>query len=808
MATPRVIATFQSSNAFDRIAPRTECPVSVVFRRLALVLAFTAGAFGQRGPQLVPLKQIPIPQPTGLATYVKDQASLVILGKAFFWDLQVASDGKTACASCHFHAGADHRAKNILAPAQAATATVARNQTVTASTFPFHQLANVGNNNSTVLKDTRQVAGSAGVLPRKFLGVDAGSPAENGADITGAVSSVGGLNLRQVGNRNSPSVINAVFNVRNFWDGRASRLFSGATPFGASDSGLNAVAFRNGQFIREAVAINNASLASQAVGPPMNTAEMSYDGRSWPLLGRKLLALVPLANQLVAPDDGVLGALANASGNGLKSSVTYSSLIKAAFQPDYWSGTALVDGQLTQIEANFSLFWGLAILAYESTLVSDNTRLDQFLSGNPQALSALEQQGLQVFQRNNSQCTQCHQGTEFTGASFSNSANTAVTNNDPDNIGFFRTGVSPITDDVGLGGSDDFGRALFTASPARANGTFKSPGLRNVEFTGPYFHDGGQATLDQVVQFYARNGDFPGGGNVGPGIGQINLSGADRTALVAFLKALSDDRVRFEQAPFDHPALCVSNGANEVAPGILAADTTDARFRASAVETFALIPAVGKAGNSVPLQTFEELLAGIGSDGSRAHSLGEVCSASALVSGPRIDAVTNAATFLVGAVSPGEIVTLFGANLTASVTFDGTPATIVSASSAQVSVTVPYGVSGSTTTLQMGTTSIQLALVSSAPGIFAVVPAGSGLLTLYSTGGGVLSKDPLPRITLNTIVTVNGQTAEVLYAGIAPGLVEGANQINVRIPAAISTGSLSVVLSIGSSSSKPFVFVP
>ena len=68
------------------------------------------------------------------------------------------------------------------------------------------------------------------------------------------------------------------------------------------------------------------------------------------------------------------------------------------------------------------------------------------------------------------------------------------------------------------------------------------------------------------MQFYARKGDFPAGGNLGPGIGQINLSTADQTALVAFLRALSDDRVRYERAPFDHPSVCVSTGATELSP--------------------------------------------------------------------------------------------------------------------------------------------------------------------------------------------------------------------------------------------------
>lgn len=779
-------------------------------RVAAVALTFVSLATGQggggRGPQLVSLKQVPIPQPTNLAVYVKDQASLIALGKALFWDLQAGSDGKTACASCHFHAGADHRVQNILGTPVSGAGTVTVNQSVTASGFPFHQLANIASNTSTVVRDLKQVAGSPGVFARTFLGVTPGSAGEIGADVAGGASSLGGVNVRQVGNRNAPSVINAVLNVRNFWDGRASRLFTGQTPFGASDQALNAVAWRDGQLVREAVAMNNASLASQSVGPPMNGLEMSYNGQSWPLMGRKMLALAPLAGQFVAPDDSVLGAMANASGNGLKATYRYSTLIQAAFQPAYWSGTGVVDGQFTQMEANFALFWGLATEAYESTLVSDNTRLDQFLEGNRQALSGLEQQGLQVFQGGRSQCANCHQGPEFTAASFSNAGNTAAANNDPDNIGFFRTGVSPILDDPGLGALDSFGLPLFAPSQARANGTFKSPGLRNVEFTGPYFHNGGQATLQQVVQFYARNGDFPAGGNLGPGIGRIDLPAADQTALVAFLKALSDDRVRYEQAPFDHPSLCIATGASEASPGKLAIDTSDPRFTASAAEKFALIPAVGRAGNKVPLQTFDELLAGIGSDGSRAHSLMETCSQSAVTPAPRIEAVTNGATFVAGAVSPGEIVTIFGANLTGGVTFDGTPATIVYASPTQVSVTVPYGVAGSSTMLQMGAAQVQLEVAGSAPGIFAAAATGSGVLTLYATGGGTLSKDAVPILNLPASVTVNGQSAQVLYAGVAPGLVEGANQINIQLPAGISSGAMSIVLKVGGASSKAFSF--
>jgi hypothetical protein len=189
--------------------------------------------------------------------------------------------------------------------------------------------------------------------------------------------------------------------------------------------------------------------------------------------------------------------------------------------------------------------------------------------------------------------------------------------------GFFNTGVRPSSEDAGLNGKDDFRQPFSIAAAERPddrlgiNGAFKTPGLRNVEFTGPYFHNGGQAILEQVVQFYDRGGDFPGVPNLSPDVRRLNLSADDRAALVAFMKSLSDDRVKFERAPFDHPELCVSIGH--------VLEPSGDRYPLSAMDRWAGIPAVGSKGNQVPLQTFEELLQGIGNDGSRAHNLRDIC---------------------------------------------------------------------------------------------------------------------------------------------------------------------------------------
>src|SRR4051812_13841841 len=123
--------------------------------RLASFLFLTcAAAFGQRGggggggggnPPVVSLKTVSIPQPTGLDQYVQDSAALVLLGKALFWEMQAGSDGRTACASCHFHAGADHRLVNELSGSAAVA-----NSALTAADFPFHRLSDPANNRSAV----------------------------------------------------------------------------------------------------------------------------------------------------------------------------------------------------------------------------------------------------------------------------------------------------------------------------------------------------------------------------------------------------------------------------------------------------------------------------------------------------------------------------------------------------------------------------------------------------------------------------------------------------------------------------------
>src|SRR5262249_34676635 len=146
------------------------------------------------------LKRVPVPQASGADKYVKDPAALVALGKALFWDMQVGSDGRQACATCHFHAGADHRAQNQLSRT---SDSLPLNHTLTLDEFPFHTLANPADNRSAVLRDAQTIAGSSGVFRRIFVDVTPGVAADSGFDAADLPSfTMGGVNVRQVGKRN------------------------------------------------------------------------------------------------------------------------------------------------------------------------------------------------------------------------------------------------------------------------------------------------------------------------------------------------------------------------------------------------------------------------------------------------------------------------------------------------------------------------------------------------------------------------------------------------------------------------------
>jgi cytochrome c peroxidase len=254
----------------------------------------------------------------------------------------------------------------------------------------------------------------------------------------------------------------------------------------------------------------------------------------------------------------------------------------------------------------------------EITEVSDNAPIDQYFDGNSNALTAQQKQGKELFE-NKAKCINCHGGPEFTNASVRNvknerlermtmgDGNEAVYDN-----GFYNIGVRPTLEDVGVGGIDPFDNPLSDSRMAQqgkftdpnlsppisstervaVDGAFKTPSLRNIELTAPYFHNGGQFNLKQVIEFYNRGGDFHEQNikDLDPDIENLGLSEDEQNALVAFLQSLTDDRVRLDKAPFDHPQLFITNGH----PGSTNSVTNDGTGRATV--TMLEIPAVGRNG--------------------------------------------------------------------------------------------------------------------------------------------------------------------------------------------------------------------
>ena len=226
---------------------------------------------------------------------------------------------------------------------------------------------------------------------------------------------------------------------------------------------------------------------------------------------------------------------------------------------------------------------------------------------------------------------------------------------------------------------------------------------------------------------------------------------------------------------------------------------------------------------------------------------------------PIVTAVTNAASYSTGSVSPGENIVIFGTNLgpaqlalgtvtngafdkTAGglqVLFDGQPAPVIYASAAATSVMVPYGVSGrASTSIRVSYQGVQsdplvYNVVPAAPGIYSLNQSGTGpgailnqdfsvngpatpaaknsVVSIYMTGEGVTtppSTDGTIAVNLNKPVlgfvtaTVGGVPATVEYAGSAPGILYGVMQVNVRIPTSVGSGAQPIVIQLGASATS------
>src|SRR5439155_18281876 len=168
-------------------------------------------------------------------------------------------------------------------------------------------------------------------------------------------------------------------------------------------------------------------------------------------------------SQQVSRSDSLLGGDVAASGQGL--SMSYADMIRQAFQPEWWNSSDTVTApngrSYPLMQFNFSLFWGLAIQAYEASLISDQAPIDKCLAGDTTALSADAQAGMGIFVGKGG-CESCHEGPAFSDATVSEIARKGLTGGASD-TGFHNIGVRPIATDPGNGGTDPFGNPLSVA---------------------------------------------------------------------------------------------------------------------------------------------------------------------------------------------------------------------------------------------------------------------------------------------------------------------------------------------------------
>lgn len=267
------------------------------------------------------------------------------------------------------------------------------------------------------------------------------------------------------GTRNTPSLLNSMFNTGQFWDGRTQ------------------------------------SLEEQATMPLINPDEMGAQTHE----------------QIAARVSAI---------------PEYSKPFKETF-----------DGAIT-IDAIAK-----AIASYERTLVSGNSPLDRYMAGDVKALSESARNGMILF-RGKARCAVCHAFNQsFPFLTDGNYRNTGVAANFS---GFGslarraidlsrRDSIAPLDALSKQEGSYELGRFLFTGNSLDI-GAFRTPSLRNVELTAPYFHDGSAATLLDVVRFYVKGGkenamrDWQ--------LEAVDLTESEQHDLVKFLKSLTSDDAR------------------------------------------------------------------------------------------------------------------------------------------------------------------------------------------------------------------------------------------------------------------------
>ena len=239
------------------------------------------------------------------------------------------------------------------------------------------------------------------------------------------------------------------------------------------------------------------------------SADQFWDGRAGDLEAQ---ALGPIENPIE------MGHTLPGMVSGLKNLKGYGPMFQTAFGSEEITADRVAQ----------------AIATYERTVISGNAPYDRYVAGDKTAMSPSAVRGLAIFsdaKRGN--CLTCHAGFNFTDESYHN----------------LGVGMDKPTPDLGR-------YAITKADTDR--GAFKTPTLRNIKETAPYLHDGSEATLAAVVEFYDRGG-VPNQW-LSKEIRPLKMSEQEKKDLVAFMEALSGE-VQGSAKPKSMPGTGVPRGA-------------------------------------------------------------------------------------------------------------------------------------------------------------------------------------------------------------------------------------------------------
>jgi cytochrome c peroxidase len=202
----------------------------------------------------------------------------------------------------------------------------------------------------------------------------------------------------------------------------------------------------------------------------------------------ELISLAPIDNP-VEMDENISHIITK-----LKRHKEYPTLFKNAFGTDEINSVKILN----------------AVAQFQATLISANSKYDQYLKGTS-TLSSEELDGFNLFKE---KCSSCHQGVLFSDFQFRN--NGLSSNNNA-----------------------DMGRYNITLNE-EDKGKFKTPSLRNIEKSGPYMHNGVFRTLEAVLEHY--NSGIQPNPSLAPSLkNKIPMTAEEQRKIIIFLKTLTDN---------------------------------------------------------------------------------------------------------------------------------------------------------------------------------------------------------------------------------------------------------------------------